>query len=671
MRKTVALILLTAFMKWADAQLGNAAHGGGAGNYVYNAFEPCSPARPNAEGAVRVKLERRQQGITAWQEIATLTAPENLGQLTAQYHRFQKFGLAPEFLHPEVLPALWEKYKSAPRWDSLGIYMNERTAALAMAFLYVDTAAPRNIMCEYQLSAIDRAGKVISSKTSNTAAWPDAAAFPSAPVVVRAEGDPYGVQIDWSMKGGKRPQFFKVYRKGNALDAFEFIGNQFNITRQPRTDSVYMYMKDVSVADNQVYYYYVVAVDGYGNESKSSDTVVAKTYNTKDLLLPQFFIARYMPAGAGVQLTWKIVAEQSVSAIELFRSDAYDGEYKSVGFATGEDTSFIDHSIKPAKIYYYYMQVTDRFQHLTSRSARTPVVFEDTRAPRKVRNLIAAVVNGKVQVSWTTIEKNIAGYYVYRSVGMDTNYALVSTFLPAKDSLSVFVDESNALTSPYGYSYVVVQENTSHVGSGYSAPFYLESVMSAAALPAPSQLEVQLVNGRLMLTWLSMQTVSGVSGYNVLRKVNGTGTFEKINTYPLGSGTNFYTDSLVKPGNTYEYTVQVLAASGVAGASGTTVSFNFETEPLMPPAALSAVQVEKGIQLSWELNEKEGAKEVNIYRANRGDKEAMKLSAVPAAASTYTDYQAQAGKSYFYYVTSRSASGVESAKSDVKFVTVD
>lgn len=174
-----------------------------------------------------------------------------------------------------------------------------------------------------------------------------------------------------------------------------------------------------------------------------------------------------------------------------------------------------------------------------------------------------------------------------------------------------------------------------------------------------------------MLTWLSMQTVSGVSGYNVLRKVNGTGTFEKINTYPLGSGTNFYTDSLVKPGNTYEYTVQVLAASGVAGASGTTVSFNFETEPLMPPAALSAVQVEKGIQLSWELNEKEGAKEVNIYRANRGDKEAMKLSAVPAAASTYTDYQAQAGKSYFYYVTSRSASGVESAKSDVKFVTVD
>lgn len=671
MRKIIAITFLTVLLKISNAQLGNAAHGGGAGIYVYNAFEPCSPAKPNGDGAVRVKLERRQQGTTAWQEIATLVTPENLGQLTAQYHRFQKFGLATEFLHPEILPALWEKYKKSPRWDSLVVFMNERTAALSMAFLFVDTTALRGLSYEYQLSALDKNGKVINSKTSNAATWPDASAFPNAPAMVRAEGDNYGVQIDWLMKGGKRPQLFKVYRKGNALDAFEFIGNQFNITRKLRTDSVFLYMKDVSSAENQVYYYYVTAVDGYGNESKSSDTVVSKTYNTKDVLLPQYFIAKSLPTGNGVQLTWKIVAEQSISGIEIFRSDSYDGEYKSIGFAAGEDTSFTDNGVKPGKIHYYYMQVTDRFQHLTSRSARTPVVFEDTRAPRKVRNLSATVVNGKVQVSWTTIEKNIAGYYVYRSVGMDTNYVLVSTFLPAKDSLSVFIDDANLLTSPYGYSYAVVQENTSHVSSGFSAPFYMESVMNAAQLPAPSQIEVQMVNGRLMLTWLNMQTVSGVSGYNVLRKVNNAGSFEKVNNYPLGSGTNFFTDSLVKPGNKYEYTVQVVSASGTVGISGLSTAYYFEPEQLSPPSALELLQLEKGIQLTWELAEKSLVKEVNIYRAARGEKDAVKLASVAASNSTYTDYLTQSGRSYFYFVTSTNALGEESAKSDVKFVTVE
>lgn len=671
MKNLIITTLFCAAFSYGYTQAGKAAHAGKEGIYVYNAFDPCSPSKPGKDGVVRVKVERRQQGTSYWEDAGFLIAPESPGQLTALYHRYQKYVLAKEFLHPEILPYLWESYKANPRWDSLGVYMNDRAAALAMGFLLLDTAALRGVIYEYQVSGLDKTGKVISSKVSNTTSWPDVSAFPSAPSLVRAEGDNFSVQIDWSLKGGKRPQFFKVFRKTNVLDAYELIGNQFSISRISKTDSFVMSMKDVSVAENQVYYYYVVAVDGYGNESKASDTVVAKTYNTKDLLLPQFFIARPLDGGRGVELSWKIVADQSVSGVEIFRSTKYDGEYTSIGYATGEDTAFIDPGAKPAVIYYYYMQITDRFQHVTSRSARTPVVYEDRRVPRKVRNQNAAIVNGKVQVSWTTIERNIAGYYVYRSVGMDTNYILVSQFIPAKDSVTVFIDESNPLTSPYGYSYVVTQENTSHVASEFSPPFYLESAMAAGSLPAPSLIEVQMVNGRMMITWQSLQTVSGVSGYNVLRRVNNTGNFEVVNTYPLASGTNFFTDSLVKPGNVYEYTVQVVANSGEAGSTGNTVQYAFEMDPLMPPVSFVALQTDKGVELSWDLVNKDQIKEVFVYRAVKGTKNSLKIGSVPVSTSTYTDFTAEKSKSYFYYLTSVSKNGEESEGSELNSVNME
>ncbi len=671
MKKYFLLLLLFSAATQLDAQVKNSAHGGGAGIYVYNLFQPCSNRKPNAEGAVKVKVERRTTGGGAWAEIGVLQAPESIGHLSAAYHRAQKFQPAKEFIHPEVIQPLWEKYQKFPRWDSLAEFLNERGASLAIGALFVDTTAAKGVSYEYQMTAFGKAGNVIGSKTSNSASYPNTTGYLSSPAMLTAEGNPQEAKIEWKFLSQRRPLFFKVFRKQNFFSDFESVGNFITLSKSDNNDEVILSCTDRAIAENQVYFYYCVAADAWGNETKSSDTVIVKTYNTKDLLLPQYFIAKSLGNGKGVELKWKIVAEQSVSGIEIFKNEKYEGDYKSIGFATGTDTSFVDLGAKPGKVYYYYIQVTDRFQHTTSRSPRTPALFEDLKAPRNIRNLNAQVVNGKVKVSWTTIEKNIAGYYVYRSVSLDTNYALVSNLIPAKDSLTVFIDESNNLSSPYGYSYSVVQENTSHAVSKFSPPFFLESAMKAEGLPPVTQLSVQNVNGRAMITWANMQGVSGVSGYEVYRKDNNAGEFVKQHKFMIGSGTNFFTDSTVKQGNTYDYAVKVVVAGGKTSALSTSVNFNFEFGAPSAPTAFTLVATEKGVQLNWDAGDKDNLKEVKIYRAERGDKDALKLNAVNNSITEYTDMTAQKGKSYFYYLTSTSNQNIESEKGEVKFIALN
>lgn len=672
MKKNMFFILALLVSNFISGQVNNAAHGGAAGIYIYTAFEPCSPSRPNAEGGVKVKVERRKQGSDAWEQVGFLQTPESAGELTRAYHNMYKYTLAKELSSPDIVVPLWEQYKKTQRWDSLGNFLNERAAGLAMGYLYLDTTAVKNTAYEYQLTELGKSGNSISSKTSNAASYPDASSFTSKPVAVKIEGNNYEAKVDWRMTATKRPTFFKVYKRLGSSGNFEITENQFNVSRNPRNDSTMLSFTDKAIGENQVYFYYAIAVDAYGNTSLASDTAVVKTYNTIDILLPQFFTIRSVSEKRGLQLSWKIMAEQSVAAIEIFRGEKYDGQYTSIGFASGKDTSYFDMGVKPATVYYYYLQITDRFQHKSQRSVRAYGLLEDLQQPRAPRNVNAVLDGSKVKVTWTTADKNIAGYYVFRSIGLDTNYRMISGFITAKDSLSTFVDADNNFSSPYGYSYVVVQENTSHVQSKFSQPFYFKSAMKADNIPVLMHVEAQNTNGLARLYWESLQGISGVTGYNVLRRNNrGVGEFIKLNKFNISSSSNYYTDSTVQMGNVYEYEVQTIVISGKTSTPSNAVIFDLSNPAPMAPAAFTLAAAETGVELNWDIAHSKIVKEVNIYRAERGTKDAIKLGSVKPEVSSYKDLIAEKGKSYFYYLTAIGLDGKESDKSVAKFITIE
>ncbi|HLP49561.1 MAG TPA: hypothetical protein VK154_01690 [Chitinophagales bacterium] len=668
--KRVAIILLAVFATLFSNAQNKAAFGGINGIYVFNPFDPASPKKPNAKGAVKYKLDRRETGGT-WQSVGTYNCPVSESELTNNYHKNYRFVLGKEFTNPNNILRLWQEYNKTPRWDSLAFFFYDRAAALAMCYQFIDTVARTGVSYEYQISELDKSDKVLTSLTTNAVSYPNNNVFTSAPKSSSVEGSQTQAYIVWNQENTSRPVFYRIYRKNGVQGEFEFLQNASNISRGTNSDKFTLEYRDRSVGANQMYFYYAVPCDGFGNTGKASDTVLVKTYETKDILTPQYFIAEKLPGKRGVLLKWRLNTSQSVAGIEVFRSENYDGTFSKIGVASESDTSYSDLTAAPAKIYYYYLQMIDRFQHTSVRTPRTSALFEDTRAPRAPRYLTAGMQGDKVKIQWTTADKEIAGYYVYRSLGHDSAYTLISDFIPAKDSVTTYVDESNDLKSEYGYSYAVTQENTSHVASKQSYPAYLPSQMKASEAPLALHLQVGAGKQGAMLFWDNMQNMNGVIGYIVYKRKKGDGEMKPVSEGMLSASRNFYADTLLELGNVYEYAVQTMMVSGNNSAMSDVVSYTYGDLSVVIPVGLTAAYGETGVELNWTEVDKKRVKEVQVYRAERGGSSAMKLGIVANDKSQYMDMTTTAGKAYYYYLVAIGTDGTESDKSDAVFVNAE
>ena len=658
------------FMQAQSQSRVKVAHGGPAGIYFVTPFAPCSTGNPNKNGAVKIKVERRVAGESSWNSIGFFKSPESKKELSENYDTYFRFALAPEFTNSGNLEKVWEKFKSFPVWDSIQYALYDRILGLAIGNEFLDTTAVPKTLYEYQVSEQVADGSTINSKITNAVSAPDESVFDGPAKAGLIEQSLIEIHIEWKIKSEKRIRMFKVYRKHGPLEDFKFIANETDISLNGKGDSAVLNMRDRSVVANQLYYYYVVAYDGFGNFSMNSDTLFTKTYEINDVLLPQFFIAKNVNGSKAIELSWKLVSDQNISSIEIFRCMDYEGQYERIGMTSGEDTSFIDYSIDPALVYYYYIQSTDNFQHKTRRSARTYGLMEDLNPPAPPRYLYAEMKNEKAALTWTTSEANISGYFVFRSNGLDTNYLMISDFIPHKDSSTTFIDERINFRSPYGYSYVVVQENTSHVQSRYSLPAYVSIKMQADSLSSVFKPTVQAVNGKAMLFWNSLESVSGITSYNILRRKKGEPNFAQINKTILSSSVNYYLDSTVQNGNVYEYSVVAEVYSGGKTQISESVEFDLSYPAPSPPNGLELYKTPDGVLISWSPENITPLKEFEVYRNERGEEKAEKISSVPISENSFIDTKVISGKSYFYFLVAVGSNDLKSDDSESKFIRI-
>jgi fibronectin type 3 domain-containing protein len=96
---------------------------------------------------------------------------------------------------------------------------------------------------------------------------------------------------------------------------------------------------------------------------------------------------------------------------------------------------------------------------------------------------------------------------------------------------------------------------TSNSSSNPTATFAMSGTGTSAA-----------TSHQIDLTWSApAQTSDPVAGYNVYRAANGTTSYQRLNSSPVGS-TN-YTDSAVTSGQAYTYIVKSVDNSGAESAS--------------------------------------------------------------------------------------------------------
>ncbi|MBQ4428249.1 MAG: FMN-binding protein [Clostridia bacterium] len=210
-------------------------------------------------------------------------------------------------------------------------------------------------------------------------------------------------------------------------------------------------------------------------------------------------------------------------------------------------------------------------------------------------NVGASCVNGKPVITWSAVSGAV-NYRVYRATKASGSYAGVGTA-----NGTSFTDD-DALTVGKTYYYKVRAVDASGT-LGTTSTYTSVTVAAANALPAPTGVNVSIVNSKPVISW---NAVNGALHYNVFRESD-------IKTYALVGITNeeVFTDNNVIEHGKYSYKVQAVNGEIVSEFS-VVVSVEVYGDELDAPTGVRATIVDFKPVITW--NAVAGATHYEVYR---------------------------------------------------------
>ncbi|MBV8878992.1 MAG: hypothetical protein JOZ69_20550, partial [Myxococcales bacterium] len=164
-------------------------------------------------------------------------------------------------------------------------------------------------------------------------------------------------------------------------------------------------------------------------------------------------------------------------------------------------------------------------------------------------------------------------------------------------------------------------------------------------LPAPASLEAAATNGEISLIW---SPVPGAAHYAVKRSAERGGAFSII----ARPAQDCYSDTDLKNGTTYYYSVVAVDAAQAEGAP----SIEIEATPIAPPLAPSSLEATPGnscVSLAWSATP--GA---SVYRLLRSTTPSGPFSAIASTPDlAFTDTAVSNGTTYYYTVAAQNSAG--------------
>ncbi len=160
-------------------------------------------------------------------------------------------------------------------------------------------------------------------------------------------------------------------------------------------------------------------------------------------------------------------------------------------------------------------------------------------------------------------------------------------------------------------------------------------------------------------TTLNWSSVSGATGYNVIRSMTSGKNYTLLTSTALGSGATSYTDSTPSNGTTYYYCVYPTLSSGRGPDSN-----ELALKPLAAPSAPTGLTVtphSNEVLLSW--NGVTGATGYKIYRTTTSGVYSTSPLTTVGAVTTYTDTTALNDTTYYYEVSAINVNNTEGPKS--------
>jgi fibronectin type 3 domain-containing protein len=358
---------------------------------------------------------------------------------------------------------------------------------------------------------------------------------------------------------------------------------------------------DPAVVDGGSYYYRVIALDGAGNESSPSATVLAVVDSIPPT--PPTALTAVADGPSQVTLTWSGGSDNiGIAGYDIFRN--------GLPLTQVPGTSFTDTGLAAATLYTYAVRTVDLAGNASNPISTQVSTLVDTQAPTLPTGLAAnAISQSQIQVSWAASTDNVAvaGYHVYRD----------SVTSPAGTT-----DQLTFIDGPFSPSELHNYRITAFDASGNETPVASSPVVVARTFPAaPTALAAvdapADAGGVVNLSWTPWPSAF-VTEQRIYRALIAGGPYSLIATITNNTTASFQNTGLTN-GTAYFYVVRSFDGVNESANSNESSAIPQNNSAPVAPTSLFAVDTtgdEGGsITLHWTPSTSGGVTQQRIYRA--------------------------------------------------------
>lgn len=420
----------------------------------------------------------------------------------------------------------------------------------------------------------------------------------------------------------KRYFFYNLFRSENANGKFIKINSVpvfvFSFKGQNGNSiSPEYYYRDTSLVNGKNYYYTIEGVDFLGRSSAKSPNVKVTPQSLSNL--SSFSFLNGKANGNKVTIIWKLAADINLQGFNIYRGLTPVGKYEKINKKELHpvDTSYVDVITNPESAYYYYIETVNK----TGNNVNSSYVFvpvPDMTPPGKPENLRGVGNVGNISITWNQgKDKNLLGYYIFRSLSSNLEELLLLTPFPLK--INSYTDTLKKESQNFFY-YMVKAVSKNYVTSLPSEIVKIK--MKDVTPPAiPVITNAWFDKGNAEIEWEG-DIEEDLAGYDIYRSsLPDFKPLNKINKNLIPAGKNNFIDSVLESG-VYYYAVTARDTNGNVSDLSTSVIVhvaNVDTL-LQAPAGVEGVydNEKKTISLNWKKILKPNLKGYIVFKKEEG-----------------------------------------------------
>lgn len=334
---------------------------------------------------------------------------------------------------------------------------------------------------------------------------------------------------------------------------------------------------DTRILPNTYYKYRFKTLDIRGTESGGA-AYVSGIYTPKRIALeaPEKVRMSYDKQGFP-RISWTPVASAEISGYQVFRSSDIDRELSLVSNLI-QDSVYVDTTVHNSRITYKYAVKTLNYENRSSEFSGE--VFGNSQKkvlPKTPFDVETYAEPGKISLRWkdmTSFDEYIQGYVIYRKQSnekeknieeelsiQDLKSRGFSKVNSAPTAEVLFTD--TGIKSGHYYYYAVTAVDAFDVeGNALGA---VHTSIPSFALKSPEIFARNTSKG-IEITWTDA-SVNEIDSYTLYKRLA-----TQTNPVQIGvvkKGTEKFTDTVVKTGELYFYTLRITSSDGVSSPLGT------------------------------------------------------------------------------------------------------